>query len=554
MKDRDTVRWLCGHIRKRIPVLVIITLTHVLSAILGVLFALGTRWVIDSAVAHDRQGFLWACIAQGALILLTLITLTYDRHIREKLAAQLDRDWKKDLLHRLLGGQYQAVSAYHTGELLNRLNNDVRIVNSAVISLIPGLASMTARLVAALAFLATMEWKLTLIVIAAGIFVVIVTGFLRRRLKDLHKQVSREEGRVSGFIQEILNKLLFVQAMDVSEEVERRAEQLLDTRYELHRKRKNISVMSGTCINILSYGAAFGALIWCAGGILEGAMTFGTMTAVSQLVGQLQGPFVNLSAIAPQYVAMIAAAERLQELEAVGSRRSARQDVKELYEQTVSIRAKGLRFAYDREEVFRDAAFTLPKNSFGVIAGQSGIGKSTLLKLLLGVYQPAAGKLYLQTADGDVAIDATTRSLFAYVPQGNLLLSGTIRDNLLLTKPDASEEELAKAVYISCMDDYLQDLPQGLDTPLGENAAGLSEGQAQRLSIARAVLSDAPVLLLDEATSALDEETEKKVIQRLKALENRTCIAVTHRPAPIAQSDWVLEVGEGKCRMLNAEC
>ena len=124
----------------------------------------------------------------------------------------------------------------------------------------------------------------------------------------------------------------------------------------------------------------------------------------------------------------------------------------------------------------------------------------------------------------------------------------------MLTKPQATEEELAKAVYISCMDDYLQDLPQGLDTPLGENAAGLSEGQAQRLSIARAVLNDAPILLLDEATSALDEETEKKVIQRLKALENRTCIAVTHRPAPIAQSDWVLEVGEGKCRMLNAEC
>jgi ATP-binding cassette subfamily B protein len=554
LKDRDTVRWLCGQIRKRIPALVIITLTHVSSAILGVLFALGTRWVIDSAVAQDRDSFTWACIAQGGLILLTLITVTYDRHIREKLSAQLDRDWKKSLLHRLLGGDYQAVSSYHTGELLNRLNNDVRIVNSAVISLVPGLASMTARLVAALAFLATMEWKLTLIVIAAGIFVVIVTGFLRRRLKGLHKQVSQEEGRVSGFIQETLNKLLFVQAMDVSQEVERRSDELLNTRYALHRKRKNISVMSSTCISILSYGAAFGALVWCAGGILEGAMTFGTMTAVSQLVGQLQGPFVNLSAIAPQYVAMIAAAERLQELEAVGSRPDAREDAAQLYRETESIRAENLCFAYDRDEVFCDAAFTLPKNSFGVIAGQSGIGKSTLLKLLLGVYRPSGGRLYLQTGAGEVTIDATTRSLFAYVPQGNLLLSGTIRDNLLLTKPNATEEELAQAVYTSCMDDYLKELPLGLDTPLGENAAGLSEGQAQRLSIARAVLSDAPILLLDEATSALDEETEKQVISRLKMLRNRTCIAVTHRPAPIAQSDWVLEVGEGKCRMLNAEC
>ena len=549
MKDKNTVRWLCGHIRKRIPALVVITFSHVLSALWGVLFALGTRWVIDSAVSRDQQGFLYACIAQGGLILLTLLTITLDRHMREKLSAQLDRDWKQDLLHRLLAGRYEAVSAYHTGELLNRLNNDVRIVNSAVISLIPGLASMTARLVAALAFLWAMEWKLTLIVIAAGIFVIIVTAFLRRRLKDLHKKVSREEGRVSGFIQEILNKLLFVQAMDVSEEVERRADALLATRYELHRKRKNISVMSSTCINILSYGAAFGALIWCAGGILEGAMTFGTMTAVSQLVGQLQGPFVNLSAIAPQYVAMIAAAERLQELEAVGSRPAAREDSALVYEKLECICAQGLCFGYDREQVFDDVHFALPKNTFGVVCGQSGIGKSTLLKLLLGVYTPGQGRLCLQMADGAIAIDATTRSLFAYVPQGNLLLSGTIRENLLLTNPKAIDEELEQAVYTACMDEYLPSLPMGLDTQLGENAAGLSEGQAQRLSIARAVLSNAPILLLDEATSALDEETEKRVISRIKALENRTCIAVTHRPAPISQSDWVLEVGSGKCKI-----
>ena len=549
MKDKDTVRWLCGHIRKRIPAIVVLTVTHVLSALWGVLFALGTRWVFDSAVSGDRQSFLYACFAQGGLILLTLLTITLDRHLREKLLAQLDRDWKQELLHRLLASRYEAVSAYHTGELLNRLNNDVRIVNSGVLSLAPSLAAMTTRLIAALAFLATMEWKLTVVVIAAGIFVVIATGFLRRRLKDLHKKVSKEEGRVSGFIQETLNKLLFVQAMDVSEEVERRADGLMAERYLLQRKRKNISVMSSTCINILSYGAAFGALIWCAGGILEGAMTFGTMTAVSQLVGQLQGPFVNLSAIAPQYVAMIASAERLRELEQLGFRPAAREDAAQIYEKLENICARGLCFGYDREQVFDDAQFALPKNTFGVVCGQSGIGKSTLLKLLLGVYTPGQGSLCLETAEGAIPIDATTRSLFAYVPQGNLLLSGTIRENLLLTNPQATDEELEQAVFAACMDDYLPSLPMGLDTVLGENAAGLSEGQAQRLSIARALLSNAPILLLDEATSALDEETEKLVISRIKALNNRTCIAVTHRPVPIAQSDWVLEVGNGKCKI-----
>lgn len=554
MKQNAAIGWLWEHTRRRLPALLGLTATHILSALFGVLFALGTRWVIDSAVSADPRQFLYACIAQGSLILGILATSTLDRHMREKLAAQLDRDWKQFFLHRLLGGDYQKVSDYHTGELLNRLNNDVRIVNSGVISLAPSVASMVTRLIAALAFLATMEWRLTLVVIAGGTVVVLATGFLRRKLKALHRRASEEEGRVSGFIQEILNKLLFVQAMDISREVEKRSDGLLQTRYEIHRKRKNISVISNTCVSILSYGAAFGALVWCAGGILNGWMSFGTMTAVSQLVGQLQGPFVNLSAIMPQYIAMVSAAERLQELDQVGNRPEARKDAATVYEAMESIRAENLSFGYDRDQVFQNAAFTLPKNTFGVIAGQSGIGKSTLLKLLLGVFQPAEGRLYFKTRDGEVAIDATTRSLFAYVPQGNLLLSGTIRENLLLTNPQATEEALEKAVYVSCMDGFLPSLPMGLDTVLGENAAGLSEGQAQRLSIARAVLSDAPILLLDEATSALDEETEKQVISRLKALKDRTCIAVTHRPAPIAQSDWVLEVGDGKCRMQNAEC
>jgi ATP-binding cassette subfamily B protein len=392
---------------------------------------------------------------------------------------------------------------------------------------------------------------LTLWVVLAGILVVIATGFLRRKLKGIHKEVAIAEGKSSGFMQETLEKLLFVQAMDISEEVEHRADDLLENRYTLQRKRKNISVMTSTCMNILSYGAAFGSLIWCANGLLAGTMTFGTLTAVSQLVGQLRTPFVNISAIMPQYVALCAAAERLMELESVGKRPKARTDGEVVYEKMEGIQAKDLSFGYDRDRIFENATFFLPKNTFGVVAGQSGIGKSTLLKLLLGVLRPESGDLVFRNGGAETPVDATTRSLFAYVPQGNLLLSGTIRENLCITRPDATEDEINQAVLASGMDAFLPTLPLGLDTVLGESGAGLSEGQAQRLSIARAVLSQAPILLLDEATSALDAETEKLVLQRLKNLPNKTCIAVTHKPAPMEQCDWILEVGESGCTLRN---
>ena len=199
------------------------------------------------------------------------------------------------------------------------------------------------------------------------------------------------------------------------------------------------------------------------------------------------------------------------------------------------------------------ADFVLPKGAFAAITGPSGIGKSTLLKLLLGVYTQQSGSLYLRCGQEAVTLDRATRRLFAYVPQGNLLLSGTLRENLTIVRPEASEEEIRQAIYVSDMESYLPQLPLGLDTPMGESGAGLSEGQAQRLAIARAVLGGAPVLLLDECTSALDAQTERRVLERLRALPGRTCIAVTHRPAALALCDWQLQLSDGKISAVKTE-
>ena len=211
-----------------------------------------------------------------------------------------------------------------------------------------------------------------------------------------------------------------------------------------------------------------------------------------------------------------------------------------------AICGENLSFSYDRDMVLRGASFSLPKGSFAAIMGPSGIGKSTLLKLLLGIFHIDNGTLYVDCGERRVAIDRSTRHLFAYVPQGNLILSGTVRDNLLIVRPDATEEEIVKAVHVSAMDSFLNQLPMGLDTVLGESGAGLSEGQMQRLAIARAILSGAPILLLDESTSALDEETERTVLERIFTMTECTCIAVTHRPAFTRICDRILRIHDGK--------
>lgn len=548
MKEGSVLRWSLRTIKPWIPALLLLVICNAVSAVLTVWFALGTKGVIDAATGGDPLLFQNACIRQGILILAIILNNILIHHLRDWLNAVIDRDLKKKLLTGLLHGEFAKVSQYHTGDLLSMMNHDLQTFISSIMNILPSVTSMATKLIAALTALIAMEPRIAYVVLIGGVVVFVVTGIVRKNLKTLNKRASKAQGKVSGFIQETLEKLLMVQAMDISDVMEKRADTLLEKRYQILRKRKNISLISSTCVSVLSLGASFGALVFCANGILNGTMTFGTLTAVSQLVTQVRAPITNMSGIGPQFAAMSAAAERLMELDAICEAEPAeRKEPAALYEKATAIRGEKLTFAYDRDYVFNHADFRLPKGSFGVIVGHSGIGKSTLLKLLLGIFPAEEGGLYLDTESGPVQIDRTTRKLFAYVPQGNLLLSGTLRDNLTVTKRDATQEEIDRAIYISAMDAYLPTLPQGLDTVVGENALGLSEGQAQRLSIARAILSDAPILLLDEATSALDDETEKAVLSRIQNLPGKTCIAVTHREAAMQIADWSLEMRDGKC-------
>lgn len=551
MKKHSAMLWVLNKVHRRVPMLVGVMLTNGGSALLSVLFALGSRMVIDSAVAGEKSSFLRACGVQLAIILGMLVCLTLRRYLSDRLQDELDRDWKATLLHGLLRGEYASVSAYHSGELINRLNNDVRTLNDGLISAIPGLVSMVVRLAAALIVVTALEPVFAGIAVAVGILAIVGTGVVRKGLKELNKRVSETDGRVLGFLQETLEKLLVVQAMDLTCEVEKRTDSLLEERYRMQRRKRRVSLTANVGISILYQLAGFVTLVWCAWELLHGKMSFGTLTAMTQLVAQLQAPFVNLSGFLPKYIAMTAAAERLRELEEIPAAACEElEDPGAYYREMDCLCAEDMSFSYENEEVFQSVGFELPKGAFAAVTGASGIGKSTLLKLMLGVFSPDAGALYACHRGERTPLSRGTRGLFAYVPQGLFLFSGTLRENLLISRPEASPEEVERAVYVSAMDSFLSQLPDGLDTVLGENGMGLSEGQAQRLAIARAVLSGAPILLLDEITSALDGETEETVLRRIAEMENRTCIVVTHRSAALQLADWQLEVTDKTVRAI----
>lgn len=551
-KKKSPILWVLKKVRRRIPLILVRTAFIVGQALLDIAFALGSRNVIDCATSGNQEAFLGACIQQGVIILGLITCMTMSGYMHDRLDAILDRDWKKMLFHDLLHGDYASVSKYHSAELLNRLGNDVRLVDEGLLNVFPSVASMLTRLFGVMTVLIAMEPWFCVAVVAAGVVISTVTNLLRRKLKEIHKQVSAKNDKVSALLQESIEKLLMVQSMDVSDEVEHRSDILLEQRYRMQCRLKNVSLFMNLGVRVLGYFSGFGALLWCSVGLLQGTTSFGTLTAVTQLVSQLQSPVVGLSRVMPQFISMTAAAERMMELDDIqGEPAPVGESAQSMYNRMDYIGGEGISFSYDRDKVLENASFSLPKGAFAVVTGPSGIGKSTLLKLLLGIFHMESGRLFLGCKDEKITLDRSTRRLFAYVPQDNLLLSGTIRENLLIVKPEATKEELEQALYVSAMDDFLPQLPQGLDTPLGESGAGLSGGQAQRLAIARAILGGAPILLLDESTSALDEATEQKVLDRIRSLPDRTCIAVTHRPATQAMSDWKLEMNDGQIMMIK---
>lgn len=549
MSDTKTLKWILKRSKSQNFKMVLLIIANVVFSVLSVVFAFAIKEVIDGAQYRVYEKLLFGAIALGVIVVLQFVFRLFINGMTERIRAKLDIVYKSEIFSQILNKNYSEIKKYHSGELLNRLSSDVSVITDGITGIVPTIAAALARLISAIVALILLDWIFAVAFTVAGVLVFTVVGLLRGKLKSLHKKAQETDGKTRSFMQECIENLLAIKVFDVNEKIEKESDELQTENFRFRMKRKNYSVLGNATYNMIFSAGYLFALIYGGIKMFNGIMGYGDLSAVLQLVNNVQVPFMSLSGILPKYFGMLASAERLMEIENLQDEPiKKRLDFTEIYKKTTGITFDGVSFAYDRDKVLEETSLRIDKGDFVAITGISGIGKSTLMKLMLGVYPADGGEIYLDTEEGKIPLDNSTRGLFSYVPQGNMLFSGTLKNNLTFISADVTEEQIENALKISCADEFVKELPEGLNTVVGEKGVGLSEGQIQRIAIARALLCSAPIMLLDEATSALDEETELKLLDNLKTLDGVTLVIISHKKAALDICNKHIEIKNKKIK------
>lgn len=504
----------------------ILIVVQILQGISGVCFALLLRSVIDSAVAHDGTGLLRNTILFIGLICLQMVFSALLRYYNELSKATFENSSKSRLFQQILHRDYSYVTSVHSAEWMNRLTSDTVVVSTGLTEIVPGIAGMAANMIGALSMIIMLEPRFVFVIGIGGILMVVLTTVFRKKLRAYHKIMQEKDGNVRIFLQEHLHSLMIVKVFTKEEDTYNES---LETMNDHKKARMDKTRFSNVCnigFSFMMNGAYVLGAIYSVIGIYNGTVSYGTLMALLQLINQIQAPFANITSYIPKYYAMIASSERLLEIE------NSNMDIEESNGCTdfESISLQHVHFSYEknRDEILNDFNLTLHKGECIGFTGPSGCGKSTVLKVLLSLYPITEGKITICSHGKEEELSSGYRHLFSYVPQGNQLMLGTVRDVVTFSNVE-NEEQIWKALDVACASEFVKNLPDGLDTQLKEQGSGISEGQMQRLAIARAIYSNRPILLLDEATSALDVNTEKQVLSNLKSLKDMTVIIVTHR-------------------------
>lgn len=536
--------WIFGVSGKlKLGVLLLVLLNSAIS-ISAVAFALVLREAIDGAVSGNKMVFFKFVIILGLIMVGQIAARGVIRFLDEYVRSGMENVIKTRLYETILSRKYSAITAFHTGELLNRITNDAVVVADGFVQIIPGIIAMLVKLVGAAAVLFVLDYRFSVIFFAGGGLVLIFTTLFRRVMKKLHKDVQAADGVLRSYLSENLGSLMVLKTFGAERKSIDTSKQYMDKHRFMRMKRNKFSNICNVGFGLVMNGGYIFGLCWCSFGILHGSITYGTLSAVLQLVDQLWAPLANMTGYLPKFYGMLSSAERCMELETLEEEhvesQFSRDYCRELYKYMTAIECKNITFRYEDDIILENADISIGKGELITIMGNSGAGKSTLLKLLLAIYEPEKGTLELKTDKESYALTERYRKMFAYVPQGNFLMSGNVTSAIASlddTNADVDMDKVKAVAHIACADTFVEKLEHGYDTLIGERGMGISEGQAQRLAIARALYTDAPVLLLDEATSALDEQIEKKVLKNIRELTDKTVIIVSHRKAVLEVCD-----------------
>ena len=555
MKDK-TLSWLYKVPGKSRWLVVLLCLIHTILGLFGVFYALLLKGIVDCAVAGEKSSFIKYIIMFVGLEVLRIAITACQKRLLEYSKAVLENRFKSRLLGKILYGDFSRVIATHSGEWVNRLTNDVVVVSAGFVEILPGILGMLVKMVSALVMILMIDKLVAAVMVPAGIVLGFLTWLMRKKLKKMHKEVQEADGRLRIFMQESIESLLMIKSFGAEEKTLSDSSLKMEEHKAARMKRNTFHVLANIGYMLTMNGMYIMGVCYGGYGILAGTLSYGSLMAVTQLITQLQGPIVNITGLIPRAFNVSASAERLMEVEEYSSPAVPAVDASSVYSTLSSLGMRSVDFTYfapsgdmtkeNMPVVLKDFSIDIKKGEFVAFSGHSGCGKSTVLKILMDLYKPDSGSVYITYDGSERLMSPSYRSLFAYVPQGNYLMTGTVRDIVSFADPAGSsdDERIWSALKIACADEFIRETEQGLDTLLGERGKGLSEGQMQRVAIARAIFSGRPILLLDEATSGLDEDTEKALISNLKTMTDKTVVTITHRRAVIDACDRVVEFGD----------
>ena len=540
------LKWFLRTVRPYWGSLSVMMSCHVLLTACSIGFVYVSKKLVDTAVAllggaAPSQGLSFWALLMVSIILFRIVLNALRSYLQTKTEISMKNSLRKRLFDILLHLQNDGGTRHHSGDVLNRLQDDVRVVSNAFAVSLPNLLGTALHFLAALIFLMTLEPRLGLLIVIIAPAGLIIGKFVTRRIRNLTHDIRKTSSQVQSHLQESVQNITLIQSMEYSENSASTLDSIQGELYGNEIRRTRFSVVSRIFISLAFQAGHAVAFLWGVWGISTGKVTYGMMTAFLQLVGQIQRPLADMSGQIPSLIHASASVDRLMELEALPAEEPAEPH---LLHGNVGIKLENVSFAYpdNPTDVLHDFSYEFKPGSRTAIVGPTGIGKSTMIRLLLALLKPREGKISLYDSLSEVPVSPATRINLVYVPQGNSLFSGTVRDNLLMGNPEATQQQLENALRTAAAD-FVFSLPSGLDTQCFEAGAGLSEGQAQRIAIARALLRPGSVLLLDEFSSALDAETETLLLERLtKELHGHTMVFITHRDKIIDYCDSVLRL------------
>lgn len=541
------LKWILNTSKFMLLPIILLIFVNIATAICSIAFALLSGSVINKvtqASSAEGSNLFPLGVALAVVIVFEIILQVINSRMTVSFGGKLDFKYREHIFSSLTRKKWSELNKYHSGELVNRIKNDSAVITNGIMHILPNGARFITRVILAVISLFAIDKQFTVIICGASVLLIGFGRIYSKKMKFFHKAVQQSEGKNMSYMLENLQNITVLKSFGVEKGSSKELKKLHKETLALRLKRNAWNIAANVSMIILFTGGYAFTILWGAFRLFKGTLLFGDFTAMIQLINQVQSPFKSMGSLLVTYQNMIASAERILELLDM-SEDVNQNSLCESAPDFDSIVFDSVSFSYEGDKVLDSASMEIKKGEFVALSGISGSGKSTIIRLLLSLIYPDEGSVYLK---GDVnhPLTSSMRNLFSYVPQGNMLISGTISDNISYYDY-FSAEDIATAAKKAQMD-FAFNLPQGLNTVLGEKGSGLSEGQIQRIAIARALVRNSPVLLLDEATSALDEDTEIRLLDSLKEDKDKTVIIITHRKKVFDYCDRIISLDNGKLK------